>query len=343
MRKLSLDDLNEAAFAVEAAADLTPGIDPWCSGLDWTIPTKMAFAEQSEPLILTWKPPLSDLASFALLALYRSPPQSTVLAGLEPMWGFASPILTPNPEAAMPYLMRYLIDNEDFDTIVLPGMPHPDRRSDLGARIVDPLSGFGPVLMGEGITRQIVDLTIDGSDHSLRFDKWLGRRSSRFRRNLKQAASQANNAGLCFEDVSRPSNPDLLFDRLLAIEHQTWKGQDNSGITSPEMANMYRLSIGRLAKAGRLRAHIAIVDGNDVGYIVGGVRARRYRGLQISYTQQARQYSVGNLLQAHQLHLLCESGEVDVYDMGMDMDYKRRWADRTDETVTFLVRGDTNT
>ena len=340
MKRLTLAELDLAATTVEAVADSTPGIDPWCSGVDWVIPTQRAFAPKADPLILTWQPANSRLPSFALLAAYPTPSGVPLLAGLEPMWGFASPLLSANPETSMPYLVDYLRHHEQFSTIVLPGMPHPDIGSALGARIVSDLSELGPVMMGEGVTRQVIDLTLGDSHPGHRFDQWLDRRSSRFRRNLRQAVNRADGAGLRFEDVSQPNDPDGLFERLLAIEHASWKGHQDSGITTSEMDAMYRQTMAKLAGSGRLRAHVAIINGVDVGYILGGVRARRYRGLQISYTQAASRLSVGNLLQAHQLHLLCAHNEIDVYDMGMDMQYKQRWADRGDETVTFVVRTD---
>jgi CelD/BcsL family acetyltransferase involved in cellulose biosynthesis len=67
------------------------------------------------------------------------------------------------------------------------------------------------------------------------------------------------------------------------------------------------------------------------------VRGRRYRGLQLSYTEDARALSVGNLLQHHQLLELDRLNLADIYDLGMDFDYKRRWADRTETSLALIV------
>ena len=80
----------------------------------------------------------------------------------------------------------------------------------------------------------------------------------------------------------------------------------------------------------------ARIGDEDAGYILGGVIAGRYRGFQISYTEAAEPHSIGNLLQLHELRRLAAEG-VTIYDMGMDMDYKRRWADQEMTTHTVMV------
>lgn len=137
--------------------------------------------------------------------------------------------------------------------------------------------------------------------------------------------------------IEDASNDPLLFERLMSIEYRSWKGQEGSGITSIEMSAMYESMIARLVVQGRLAAHVAVVDGSDVGYILGGIRSRRYRGLQLSYCDDARELSVGNLLQDHQLRLLDSLDLADTYDLGMDFDYKRRWADHRETSLTLVV------
>jgi CelD/BcsL family acetyltransferase involved in cellulose biosynthesis len=73
-----------------------------------------------------------------------------------------------------------------------------------------------------------------------------------------------------------------------------------------------------------------------VGYILGAVRGGTYRGLQLSFDEDQAGRSLGNLLQLHQMESLVEEG-VTTYDLGMDMEYKRRWADDAFTTVSMAI------
>lgn len=338
MHQLSLEELDERSTEVEAAVDATPGIDRWCSGPDWIIPVNRGFAPVCDRLLLA--SPADD--GFALFARYEGHDGDPILSGLEPLWGFGAPIVGATDTVDRAVATLATVDG--WRTIVLPGVPPPDELRSTGAdrgAVREPrpdsptmataiaLSRLGRVGFAEGITRQVADLG-DG------YDAWLARRSQRFRRNLRKAAVAAERVGVAFTDVA--AEPDL-FARIMAIEHRSWKGREGSGITSLEMSTMYRLMIDRLAARGRLLAHVATIDGEDVGYILGGLRARRYRGLQISYVDDApiEHLSIGNLLQDHQLRLLDADHLADAYDLGMDFDYKRRWADRAETSLTIVV------
>ena len=63
-----------------------------------------------------------------------------------------------------------------------------------------------------------------------------------------------------------------------------------------------------------------------------------YRGLQFSYNDDLGAHNIGGLLQYHQIGALCDEG-VTRYDLGTEMDYKRRWAEDIMETeMLVLVR-----
>jgi CelD/BcsL family acetyltransferase involved in cellulose biosynthesis len=63
-----------------------------------------------------------------------------------------------------------------------------------------------------------------------------------------------------------------------------------------------------------------------------------YRGLQFSYDAEFARAGIGGLLQYHQVAALCEE-RVGRYDLGTEMDYKRRWAEDIMETeMLVLVR-----
>lgn len=329
MKILTISELERITGRVEAAVDATDGIDHWCSGPDWVLSVAAGFAPDAQHLII------AAGHGFALLAHYETDRGTPVIAGMEPLWGFAFPLVGPEPAALAAAVADHLQTRTDWRIVVLFGAPpqeHP-----LTQAVIDALSAIGDVRCAPGIVRQVADLRTG-------YDAWLTRRSTKFRRALLRAVRAFDqDPSLVIEDVSADPN---LFDRLLAIERRSWKGREESGITSPQMSATYATIIDRLQARGRAQAHVARrvapatdgrSSGSDLGYILGGVRHRIYRGLQLSYATEAADLGVGNVLQHHQLRLLCQTDRVDRYDMGMDFDYKRRWADSAVPSTTIVV------
>jgi CelD/BcsL family acetyltransferase involved in cellulose biosynthesis len=93
------------------------------------------------------------------------------------------------------------------------------------------------------------------------------------------------------------------------------------------------------AGTARLRARSPPgLAGRDIGYILGAVFEDEYRGLQFSYNDEHAALGIGGLLQYHQVVELCAAG-VARYDLGTEMDYKRRWAEDVMTTeMLVLVR-----
>lgn len=318
MDRLTLAELDGLGPEVEDLVDRTPGADRWCSSPDWSVPAHLAFAPEAEPLVLRAADRL------ALLARYRTADGVPVIGGLEPLWGFACPLLGEDPAATARLVATALADDPGWHLAVLPGFPWDQA---LLRAVAGELAVLGPVRASTGITRQVADLA-EG------LDPFWARRSSRFRRNLARARRQAASAGLVIEDAS--GDEDLL-DRLLAVERRSWKGRSGDGLLSPAMARFYRRQLDRLRPAGRVRALLARLGGADVGFIVGGRRGMAYRGLQLSFVEPVAELSVGHLLQAAEIGRLVAEG-VDTYDLGMDLEYKRRWADRAVTTVNLVVQ-----
>lgn len=313
----SLSEIDADTSHIEALVDHTPGIDPWCSGPDWVLPAHDAFSEDATPL--TW----SEADTGAVL-LSRSIMEdgASVVSGLEPLWGFASPFVGPD----LPDLAEFSTEHlraHDWDVCVIAGLPLSE---DLARAMAQPFGALGQVQAVYGIVRQVADLR-----HG--HNAWFDGRSPKFRKTLRQSERRANSVGVSFVDVS--ADPSM-YARCLAIEAQSWKGLSEDGITSPGMRRFYELMTHRLQQRGRLRATIAMHDGNDVGFIFGGIRNQRYRGLQLSFTEQARHLSVSHLLQHHTIQALIDEG-VHTYDMGMDMEYKQRWATHVDPSMSLIV------
>ena len=313
--------LDELAPDLEALVDATDGIDRFCSGPDWGISTDEAFAGDTVPLVL------GDLTRWAaVLSTVASEDGRTVLLGPDAMWGFASPLLLPDPAVHAEELAAALADRSAvprWDRLVLTGL---DPGTPLVAHTARALSRFGPVHGVDGVSRCRADLA-DG------VEAWLARRSRRFRGRLRTIRAGVDAAGV---DVRWTGDGEGLLERLVAIERRSWKGARDEGLLVPELQRMYGRLIARLAARGRLRCAIATIDGEDVGFILGGVRAGTYRGLQLSYTTDVADLGIGHWLQWTQIAAL-EEEDVTTYDLGMDMPYKRRWADRTDPSLVVLV------
>ena len=322
--QLTFEELLDDWAGVEAAVDVTAGIDQWCSALDWVVPVASGFAPRGKRLLLR----SSAGHGYVLLGYYRRNGR-IFLSSIEPLWGFASPIFGSDLASLTAELTAELRTRSDWSMLVLNGLPPLPHR--LSRTVVDGLAPLGPALFTDGITRRVADL-------SGGFERWLAERSSRFRRNLRQAEARAADAGLTIEAID---DDPRLFKRIMDIEQRSWKGSDGSGITGSEMATMYDIMIDRLQERARLQAHVArlVVDGEptDVGFILGGIRNRRYRGLQISFDADHADLSIGNLLQIHQLRRLGHEDLADTYDMGMDFPYKQRWADRSERSATLLL------
>ncbi|MEM7339512.1 MAG: GNAT family N-acetyltransferase [Actinomycetota bacterium] len=329
MEFLTLADLgvgSPAADAVEAAVAATAEVDQWCSGPDWIEPVHRGFGSGAEPILIAAG--TANDPGFALLARYPAANgEPAVIAGLEPLWGFACPLLGATPEPVADAVVAALSSRTDWHRLILPGFAPSVEPGSRALRVATRLARLGPVGAAPGITRIEAELD-DG------IDGWWARRGARFRRNLRRARAAADEAGLAIVDVSTDPN---AYERILAIEARSWKGRELDGLMSPSMELTYRIMTGRLAALGRLTTFVATIDGVDVGYILGGRRGRRYRGLQLSYDADHPEHSIGHLLQLHQIEQLADSGTAGIYDLGMDLDYKRRWADRAVESLTLVV------
>ena len=85
-----------------------------------------------------------------------------------------------------------------------------------------------------------------------------------------------------------------------------------------------------------MRLLFAQRDGEDLAYIFGGVTGNTYRGLQMSYVEEARTLGLGNRLQLENL-LRCSAEGITRYDLGMPSPYKERWADRQEVNTGIFV------
>jgi hypothetical protein len=74
------------------------------------------------------------------------------------------------------------------------------------------------------------------------------------------------------------------------------------------MRDFYARMLPRLAARGALRCVFARRDGEDVGYLCGGLAGDLFRGLQFSFDDRLRALGLGNALQLEAIEALTQEG-----------------------------------
>ena len=320
MRALGLDDLDAESAAFDAEVARCADIDHFCSSSDWGLPAAQALMPDREPFIRA-----GDHGWLAMMAARH--PVGIVLEPLEAMWALGCPLVAANVEKAARELLPACRAAHPRALLLLAGLM---RNSPRFISIAHALNPYYVLRLGPPVRRHCADLTggLDG---------FLANRSANVRRNLARALKRASDAGVTFTPINVSANDaDAVYERILAVERKSWKAAEGVSILHSEMVGFYRVMLRRLARRGAVRLSFAQLDGEDVAYILGGRFGSTYRGLQFSQDRAHESLSLGNLSQYHQVRALAEEG-VTLYDLGAEVDYKRRWGERVLETVSILA------
>jgi CelD/BcsL family acetyltransferase involved in cellulose biosynthesis len=316
-------DLATVADDFDRVVLATPSIDRFCSTTAWILAAADALM-----------PPRAAF-SFRGRAGYLAAMRGVHPAGfpyIEPVelaWGLAAPLLGADPAALIAEVVPLLAGRRDWQLAIFAGLAAdgPQRRA-LDAT----LPARWERRRGTATLRHVASLTggLDG---------FLARRSRELRKSLRRSLRRAADGGVTFETVRATATAaDALYARVLAVEARSWKSRDGVGIVGGPMQAFYARMLPRLCALGQQRTMFARRGDRDIGYILGAVLDGEYRGLQFSYDDDDAALGIGGLLQYHQVAALCEEG-VQRYDLGTEMDYKRRWAEATLETeMLVLVR-----
>lgn len=308
--------MDEHAAAVAA----TPGICPFCSDPQWQLaalehlnnftPSRFLIAER-------------DGAWLVLTELSQGKLQS-----FESTWYFASPIAGP-PDSAVALsfdaMLSWRREKGEPIAICISGLvAGGEIDTALRNLIPDDIAAYEVDTTGV----MIIDLT-DGAE------AWLSRRSKKFRRTMHSAREEI--LGLEIVDASH-EDPDQLWQRILEIQQASYKWREGMDIFQfSEYAEFYRDLLYRLHSRGALRLLFAQRYGVDLAHIFGGVLGVTYRGLQMSYREEARDLALGNRLQWENILARANEG-VTRYDLGMPAPYKYRWADREELRRAIVLR-----
>lgn len=321
MGVITREQLVLSADAYEAAVAAGGVVDTYCSSLPWIDAALTAFAPNAVPFVIQ-----TD-SGFAPLALRAG--SLRWVAPWEASWGLTSPMVGADLDRLAGDVVDELLARRgDWDALFLSGLArHGAAFQGLVRRL------HGRFRLGASSPSARCVASLEGGA-----DGFLGRRSPKFRKSLRQA-ERANDGRIAFA-VERDVGPDRaaeVYAAILAIEALSWKGREGVGITDGPMRVFYGEMIPRLAAAGRLRVTWATVEGLKVGYVLGGVFGDSYRGLQFSFDATYAELSVGNLMQWVTIRALCDEG-IAHYDLGAEMEYKLRWAERRVESVALVVR-----
>ena len=315
VHRIDLDCFRQRAHEYDATVARCVHLDRFCSSADWVLSAHHALMPRREELVYC------DNDAWIALARGRDVRGFTYLEPLEASWALACPIV-----GAEPAMLLEVCRSHRWDVLLLAGILDGTQTQ---ARILSALIGRFEVRRGDATVRHVADLS-DG------LDAYLSRRTRNFRRSLARARRRAADAGIEIE-IADDADPEAAYARVLDIERRTWKGRAGVGIDAGGMREFYRLVVGRLASRGALRLRFARLGDHDIAYILGGLFAGAYRGLQFGYDANRADIGLGNLCQYHQMATLCAEG-IGTYDLGTTGGaYKRRWSDRTVESSTFVI------
>ena len=252
----------------------------------------------------------------------------TYLQPLESMWLLGSPCVSAEPERGAREIVELLSSEGDWHVLMLAGMAMD---SPLLHAMLREMASSYRFYMGPITRRFAADLRggVEG---------YLGRRSRNFRKGLRRSIRRCEEAQIELENLNAVDGAELeaSFERLMAIESKSWKGRLGEGVNEGPMRDFYALMLPRLRARGALRLLVARVGDEDIGFILGGVAGTTYRGLQFSFDQSFESLAVGNYLQWQQIQALMAEG-ITEYDLGTEVDYKRRWGEYGLETGLLTI------
>jgi CelD/BcsL family acetyltransferase involved in cellulose biosynthesis len=311
MRSVALDELRAAAGDFDDVVAATADIDYFCSSSAWVLPAHDALMGERLPWIVR-----GDTGWGALAIARRG--DGRFLEPLELSWGLACPLVGRDPDALAEAFVAAAAKSRGWDGMLLAGLAPGGA---LERALVRAMPSSWRKGHGTESARDVARL--DGG-----LDGFLSRRSRNFRKALRASERDCEREGITFEEivVRDVAAADDAMARIVAIENRSWKGMAGVGVDQGPMNAFYAAMVRLMAPRGQMRLVMARRGDEDVGFVLGGVFAGVYRGLQFSHDVTLRHLSLGNVLQRQQIERLCAEGVLG-YDLGSTMEYKQRWSD----------------
>jgi hypothetical protein len=306
MNHLTLDEFRERSGEFDAAVAATPEISNFCSESLWQLSARDCLHHVRE------EAPHFIVEDEGRWLVFAEKEQAGVFFPFESAWMFGCPLIG-DPEKSVTTFLDATSSCPQPTGFCIGGIGQKGR---LHEALQKTRSHWRRYQEFPGTDCMIINL-VDG------VEAWLGRRSRKFQRTIRNAES-----GNEIEIISaNDSSPEDIFQRILRIQKQTYKWQEGTDIFQiPEYAAFYERLIKGLHDQGKLRLLFAMHQGEEVAHILGGVSGGTYRGLQMSFVESLRPLGLGNRLQLENLRR-CAAEGITRYDLGMHSAYKERWAD----------------
>lgn len=302
--------------------------DPFCSAPVWQLSFHDAFSPRRRLLI---KALSKNIIAFAERI---TAPDDIYLTPIEASWFFGSPLMGKDAVEFFSDMMGSIEKyyHPFFPKIVVSGI-RPGGK--LARRLIRAFAGWFHFFRHSSGMQC-------GASLAGGFDGYLSRRSANHRKKLKKQYRNALTRDVRFERVHPSSSGEAqkIFSRISEVELKSWKGIGRCGMDQEPMKSFYRIMLHRLTLSKQARVIFARHENEDIGFILGGLAGRVYRGQQFSYDNRWKEYSVGNLLQTEQVKWLCEEG-MKRYDMGpvtgRKMGYKVHWTEKNFRHETWIL------
>lgn len=310
--------------------------DPFCCLPAWQLSFHEVFTPERQ--LMVWHDSGRVMDSVVVLAEQVFSAESVLLTPIDTLWFFSSPLLGPDAVDMLAHAMSDLAApyHPFFPRIVIsglqPGSATPRRLLQTFGRSFDFFMHSETVQCAASLQGGL--------------DGFLSRRSANHRAKLAKGRRRAQERGIVYERHIPASEAEAqaVFERMLAVEAESWKGQGQCGMTEEPARAFYAAMLRRLAPARSARIMFARHENRDVGFIFGGMAGGTaggvYRGQQFSYDRHWKDVGIGNLLQLEQVAWLCEE-QAARYDMGPvtgpRMAYKAHWTENRLPIQTWLM------
>ncbi len=320
---LNFQDLEQLRQDFDARILEMPEIDRFCSSSSWILAARESFHASGAPAVYRFDD--------GYLAMFRESMHGwgKVWLPMEAAWCLSCPLIGEAVPMSLQLKQLLFTCSAEWDTAILTGLP---LNGILWNALIETLAPQFRLFGGPEVSRRIASLKggVDG---------FLSRRSSKFRGNLKRAQRLAEDAGLTWK-IETPGNIEktmTLFSTMMDIEARSWKGLEGVGVNLGHMRDFYERMLQLLAPEKACRMVFAVQGDQPIGYIMGGVMDELYRGFQFSFDSKFSHLSLGNLLQMKMIEVLSEEG-LQYYDLGTEIEYKRRWAEKSVVTHAMIIK-----
>lgn len=171
------------------------------------------------------------------------------------------------------------------------------------------------------------------------WEDYLGTRSKRLRKNLRQSRRRLESTGeLRFEEYRRwPETREKMKD-YRAVEQRSWKPAKGLGISCDLQHFCFYESIAdQFSQRGRFDLRFLTLDAKPIAATFGLRHGQMYHSMRITHDQAYDRFSPGTLLESRELESLFAS-ELERYDfLGGFLSNKLRWTDQVTETVNVHI------